>query len=157
MEGGPSCFRPGSTCPALLWIHLGSYSFRLQDCYPLWLNFPDLFGYEYFILISVHNPGSKLPVWPLPRSLAATSRIDVSFSSYGYLDVSVPRVPFSLPMYSVMDTCALPHVGSPIRRSAGQWICAPHRSLSQLITSFIGSQCQGIHLMLLLLDHNCLY
>ena len=34
------------------------------------------------------------PVWPLPRSLAATCGIDVSFSSSGYLDVSVRRVPF---------------------------------------------------------------
>ena len=32
-------------------------------------------------------------VWALPRSLAATYGIDVSFSSSGYLDVSVPRVP----------------------------------------------------------------
>ena len=39
------------------------------------------------------NPGSKLPVCPLPLSLAATQEIDVSFSSSGYLDVSVPRVP----------------------------------------------------------------
>ena len=33
-------------------------------------------------------------VWPLSCSLAATWEIDVSFSSSGYLDVSVPRVPF---------------------------------------------------------------
>ena len=33
-------------------------------------------------------------VWALPLSLAATKRIDVSFFSSGYLDVSVPRVPF---------------------------------------------------------------
>ena len=39
------------------------------------------------------NPGSKLPVCPLSLSLAATKEIDVSFSSSGYLDVSVPRVP----------------------------------------------------------------
>ena len=45
--------------------------------------------------VVVRNPSSKLLVWPLPRSLAATSRIDVSFSSYGYLDVSVHRVPLS--------------------------------------------------------------
>ena len=32
-------------------------------------------------------------VWALPRSLAATYGIDVSFSSSGYLDVSVHRVP----------------------------------------------------------------
>ena len=32
-------------------------------------------------------------VWATPTSLAATMGIDVSFSSSGYLDVSVPRVP----------------------------------------------------------------
>ena len=36
---------------------------------------------------------ARIPVWPLPRSLAATYGIDVSFSSSGYLDVSVHRVP----------------------------------------------------------------
>ena len=47
-------------------------------------------------VMSVHNPSSKLLVWPLSRSLAATRKIDVSFSSSGYLDVSVPRVTFSM-------------------------------------------------------------
>ena len=70
-------------------------------------------------VLSVRNPDSKLSVWPLSRSLAATRKIDVSFSSYGYLDVSVPRVTFSVPIDSVQDTCALPQVGSPIRTSAG--------------------------------------
>ena len=101
-------------------------------------------------LMSVRNPDSKLPVWPLSRSLAATWKIDVSFSSYGYLDVSVPRVTFSVPMYSVQDTCALPQVGSPIRTSAGSRIFAPHRSFSQLVTSFFGFRCQGIPLVLFL-------
>ena len=32
-----------------------------------------------------------------------------------------------------------------IRKSAGQSSLTAHRSLSQLTTSFIGSQCQGIH------------
>ena len=32
-----------------------------------------------------------------------------------------------------------------IRKSSDLWLCAPTRSLSQLITSFIGSWCQGIH------------
>ncbi len=35
-----------------------------------------------------------LSVWPLPLSLATTRGISVDFSSSGYLDVSVPRVPF---------------------------------------------------------------
>ena len=41
----------------------------------------------------IRNPNCKQLVWPLSLSLAATQEIDVSFSSYGYLDVSVPRVP----------------------------------------------------------------
>ena len=44
-------------------------------------------------VVMIRNPKCKHLVWPLPRSLAATGRIDVSFFSYGYLDVSVPRVP----------------------------------------------------------------
>ena len=38
--------------------------------------------------------GARTMVWPLSISLAATLEIDVSFSSSGYLDVSVHRVPF---------------------------------------------------------------
>ena len=37
---------------------------------------------------------ARTQVWALPVSLAATPGIDVSFSSSGYLDVSVHRVPF---------------------------------------------------------------
>src|SRR5699024_7650398 len=44
------------------------------------------------------------------------------------------------------------HVGVPSRRSPDRRIFAPLRSFSQLITSFIGSQCQGIHPALLMLD-----
>ena len=36
---------------------------------------------------------ARTPVWALSISLAATCGIDVSFSSSGYLDVSVHRVP----------------------------------------------------------------
>ena len=36
---------------------------------------------------------ARITVWALPRSLAATYGIDVSFSSSAYLDVSVQRVP----------------------------------------------------------------
>ena len=41
----------------------------------------------------VHTPKiRRSSVWALSISLAATLKIDVSFSSCGYLDVSVPRV-----------------------------------------------------------------
>ena len=44
------------------------------------------------------------------------------------------------------------HVGFPIRISPDQWIFAPPRSFSQLVTSFIGSQCLGIHPAPFMLD-----
>ena len=44
--------------------------------------------------MQVHTPRiRRSSVWALSRSLAATKKIDVSFSSSGYLDVSVHRVP----------------------------------------------------------------
>ena len=51
----------------------------------------------------------------------------------------------------VFSVCSivLHYGGFPIRKSAGRSLFAAHRSLSQLVTSFIGSLCQGIHLMLL--------
>lgn len=73
-----------------------------------------------------------------------------SFFSSGYLDVSVHRVPsirYGL-AYGYMRSS---HVGFPIQKSPDHRIFAPPRSLSQLITSFIGSQCQGIRPALFLL------
>ena len=39
--------------------------------------------------------------WPIPPSLATTNGVSIDFFSSGYLDVSVPRVRLSIPMYSV--------------------------------------------------------
>jgi hypothetical protein len=48
-----------------------------------------------------YNPAEETStVWALPISLAATDGIDFSFSSSGYLDVSVHQVVTDLPMYS---------------------------------------------------------
>ena len=77
-------------------------------------------------------------VWALSLSLAATQEIDVSFSSSGYLDVSVPRVPFHALWIGAWMTGVL-QPGFPIQKSAAHRIFAPSRSLSQLITSFFGS------------------
>ena len=46
------------------------------------------------LLLTVPTPSVLLlSVWPLSLSLATTREISVDFSSSGYLDVSVPRVP----------------------------------------------------------------
>ena len=41
-------------------------------------------------------------------------------------------------------------MGSPIRKSTGQGLFAPHRGLSQLVTSFLASESLGIPRTLLL-------
>ena len=81
---------------------------------------------------------ARILVWALPISLAATFGIDVSFFSSGYLDVSVHRVPHHNLWIQLWltEVCS---AGFPIQKSTDRRIFAPPRSLSQLITSFIGS------------------
>ena len=88
-------------------------------------------------------------VWPLPSSLATTKEIEFSFFSSGYLDVSLPRVPSSRTMDSFVGDRALPRPGSPIRKFEDQCLLATPLDLSQLIASFVGNQCLGIHPALL--------
>ena len=68
--------------------------------------------------ISLHrfyspNPRDKSLVWALPRSLAATYGITVVFSSSGYLDVSVHRVPLLMLWIYIrihgVFPCGFPH------------------------------------------------
>ena len=49
-----------------------------------------------------------------------------------------------IPIYSVCNNTMLLVLSSLIRISAGHWIFAPHRSFSQLVTSFFGAMYQGI-------------
>ena len=72
-------------------------------------------------------------VWALSRSLAATDEIDVSFSSSGYLDVSVHRVPLhALCIHAwILEVCSsgFPHseiCGSMDICSSPQLIAAYH-------------------------------
>ena len=85
------------------------------------------------------------PVWPLTSSLATTKVIEFSFFSSGYLDVSLPRVPSYETIYSSHGDRALPRPGSPIRIPMDQCLLAAPHGFSQLIASFVGNQCLGIH------------
>ena len=76
---------------------------------------------------------ARITVWALPRSLAATYGIDVSFSSSGYLDVSVHRVPLHTLWIGVwiheVFSCGFPHseiCGSMDICSLPQLIAAYH-------------------------------
>ena len=115
----------------------------VRGCHPLWHTFPGISG---------HAQGSAGP-----RSLAATDGVSIDVLSSGYLDVSVPRVCSQNPMYSGSEYLFMPavscpkaittniQVGCPIRRSWDQSLFSAPPSLSQSITSFIASYCQGIH------------
>ena len=60
---------------------------------PSLLCFPKTLRLDIILHVAVRNPNELGPlVWPVTISLAATLVIDFSFSSFGYLDVSVPRV-----------------------------------------------------------------
>ena len=81
--------------------------------------------------------------WPLPLSLATTHGVSFDFFSSRYLDVSVPKVR----LYSLCIQPYIPYhmVGCPIQTSTDHRSFAAPRRLSQRNTSFIASQCQGIH------------
>ena len=85
---------------------------------------PSPAGRPRAILLSLPDPfmqseprGARAPVWADPLSLAATHGIDVSFSSSGYLDVSVPRVPLRTlwihVRMTVGSTAGFPHSDIP--------------------------------------------
>ena len=105
---------------------------------------------EFASIAPVHTPRVRRPlVWALSISLAATLKIDVSFSSSGYLDVSVHRVP-SVTLWIHVTVIRLLVPGFPIRTSMDQGLLTAPHGFSQLTTSFFGSWCQGIHPALLL-------
>ena len=101
-------FRQGCTCPALLFVTHTSQPFAYRAITFFGRTFQSvLLGFD---VIMVN--------WAVPRSLAATGGISVDFCSSGYLDVSVPRVCFNAPMYSVRNDRKRP--GFPIRKSPDQ-------------------------------------
>ena len=115
---------------------------------------PSLAGFPKTVLLNLlnqlcgPNPGmhaSRFGLFRFRSPLLTESH--VVFSSSGYLDVSVHRVPFHTLWIGVWMHGWF-HAGFPIQISPDRWIFAPPRSFSQLITSFIGSQCQGIRLTL---------
>ena len=73
LGGGPPGFKPNSTCSVLLWCHIGDTCFSHTGILP---SVSQTFQLSSAKLVSttavIHNPVSKLTVWPLSLSLAAT-------------------------------------------------------------------------------------
>ena len=150
MGGGPPDFHQGFSCLDVLRIPLALFQFRIRGFHSLWLVFPEPFFYLPSHLVRSITPKDKslgLGSFPFARRYLGNRCF--------FLFLWVLRCfssPRSLPyvMDWRMDDRGLLCRVSPFRNLRVKWIFAPNRSLSQLITSFIGSQCQGIHPVLLL-------
>ena len=94
--------------------------------------------------------GARTMVWALPRSLAATCGIVITFSSSGYLDVSVHRVPSVwLWIYHTVTGCAsrVPPFRH-LRINAYVQLPAAFRSLSRL-SSALSAKASALRPLLL--------
>ena len=120
LRGGPRSFPQGFSCPVVLWILPRFPGLRLRGFHPLRPVFPGPFPCPFQSLVQSEPRSARTAVWALPVPLAATPGIDVSFSSSGYLDVSVRRVPLHALWIGAWihggSPCGFPHsdtCGSP--------------------------------------------
>ena len=105
------------------------YTLRVRDYHPLRSHFPNTF---HSLIYSF---------WAPPFSLATTHGITIVLFSSGYLDVSVLRVVSRLAVGLQVFNLQ----GCPIRTSMDLRSFATPHSFSQLTTSFVVSESQGIH------------
>ena len=82
---------------------------------------------------------ARTPVCPLPRSLAATYGIDLSFSSSPYLDVSVQAVPLrtlwiGVRMHGIFP-CGFPHsdIHGSLPMCGSPWLFAAYHVFLRLL------------------------
>jgi hypothetical protein len=162
LRGGPRGFRPGFPCPAVLrYSRSEAQSFRLRGPYPLRRAVPCTSPTTELCnsptrrqtdQLEPYNPPVTTPagyhvteVWALPFSLATTQGVEVSFLSSGYLDVSVPQLASRTLCIQIRVPAHYHWWVSPFGNLGVKGWSAPHPSLSQPPTSFIGSWRQGIH------------
>ena len=114
--------------PKIFWLLSTRLSLSLVH-FPKWFDLP-----WYFLL-----------GWAVFFSLAATWKIEFSFFSSCYLDVSVRRVLLRYGYVFTIGWLCLPQPGFPIRIPRGHCLLWAYPSFRSL-TSFIVFMCQGIHL-----------
>ena len=142
-------FRLGGWAPHLPYgvhVSVGTLDTDSRVCVsPTWLShspagFPTPFGYApayTFLSEPRRYCYLRFSLFRFRSPLLAESRLMFQFPEF-------PAYTYGFSIRSVI----LHHGGFPIRKSADQYLFTAPRSLSQLVTSFFGSQCQGIHLML---------
>ena len=145
LGGGPPCFPPDFSCPVVLRIPASSLGLSSTGLLPPMVQLSSCVRLSLPRLMLVHYPArvstDGLGCFLIARHYSGNR---CSFFSFGYLDVSVHRVPYSQPMCSAVGLTPLRVRGFPIRTSTAQCLFAAPRSFSQLATSFFGSWYQGI-------------
>ena len=128
----------------------GSPCFRLRGSHPLRPRFPS----RSASMVSSYLCGPTTPIGIaanrfglLPFRSPLLRECNHCLFSCGYMRCfSSPRS-LAHTMYSHAHAAALPAAGFPIRISPDRCLFAAPRGFSQLTTSFVGSQRQGIHRM----------
>ena len=114
------------------------FKFQIRGCHPLWPFFP-----KDSSIIRNLTPGSYNPTKINPDGLGCSHFARHYFGNrFRFLLLCLLRCFSSagslhIPIYSKYDNQPLRWLGSPIRKSPDQSVCAAPRSLSQLVTSFI--------------------
>ena len=141
LPDGSGWFAQNFTCSVLLRILLGNKSISCTGLSPPMVQLSRRFHYTFIFHIAVLQPQNclnnfGLGCFPFVRHYLG--------NHYCFLFLRVLRCfssPGSPPPKQVPNLC---WVGFPIRKSPDHRLCASPRSLSQLITSFIATESQGI-------------
>ena len=135
LEDGPPIFRQDFTCPALLVVRLVlPHCFRLRGYHPLWPHFPER---------SANNADKEYRLFPFRSPLLSESRL-----------ISLPPATemfqftgFALPDLWIQPGVTLAGRVSPFGHLRINARLPAPRSFSQVATSFIACNRQGIHHM----------
>ena len=162
MEDGPPGFPQGFSGPVVLRnLSTRLVVFRLRGYHPLWLHFPEDSTTRQFCNSPGESPSSRREALQ-PRTYNAG---ELTYARFRLFPVRSPLLGesrlisfpegtemFHFPSFALSRLCihlecaaVLPTAGCPIRESPDRRLLAAPRSFSQLATSFIACQCQGIH------------
>ena len=142
LPDGPGRFTQNSSCSALLRIPLCFDNIRIRNFHALWLNFPDHSSLLFSCNIVVLQPHVCRNINGLGSSPFARHYL----GNHCLFSFPAGTKMFQFPALAsrIAGWYLFKVPGCPIRKSADQRSFAPTRSLSQLITSFIASESQGI-------------
>ena len=142
LPDGPGRFTQNSSCSALLRIPLCFVSLRVRACHPLRTYFPEGSTHE----ISCNGAVLQLHICRNIGGLGSSPFARHYWGNHCLFSFPAGTKMFQFPALASRIAGCHPFrmTGCPIRKSADQRSFAPTRSLSQLITSFIASESQGI-------------